>query len=754
MNESDRVYEQDRLKTTIVQIEEQLTSSTNNRGESQAELRDTLGNYWDNMGRNIADEAQLVEIIGRQRSIATLANHRHQQLKKMLNSPYFGRIDFTEDYAQSLQPTEQIYVGISTLTDPLTDEIFIYDWRTPVAGMFYDFERGEAWYDCPAGMVKGFITLKRQYKVVNGQMQYMFESDIKIDDEMLQELLGKSADDKMHTIVTSIQREQNKVIRNEGHRLLFVQGPAGSGKTSIALHRVAYLLYRERKVLTSKNVLILSPNYIFSDYISNVLPEIGEENVLQMTFQDYALRLKSDLNMEIESRTNQLEYLLSNPDGKGYHTRIANIRYKSSLEFETVIQKFLDFLQNRLILDYPAIKFGDQIIFSQEDWQHYYLKSLAFLPPTRRLAKIRELIQIRMRPLVHDLRQKKVAEITASAEEVNQKHIQALARISAKNELTDVNAEIERLTVINPLELYRKIFRNEDFYQRFAVGTSVPNQWPAIRKQTLFALNSGKLAYEDSLPFLYFRGVLDGFPIKPEIKHVVIDEAQDYTGLQYKILMHLFPNCSWTILGDPAQAIHPYIQTADFKTASRIINQDQAAIVHLTRSYRSTLEIQSFCQALLPAMEAIESVNRSGPLPRVIDVGNADTRWAVLAQEIQECQKEGWQSIAIICKTAQTCSTAYDVLARQLKLTHIKSEDDEFHRGIVVLPSYLAKGLEFDAVFVVDVGFSSYNREEERNILYTVCTRALHRLTLFYTGVLTPFIKTMNSKLYEMTSHK
>ena len=241
--------------------------------DSQTELRNTLGDYWENTGRNSADTAQYIEAIDRQRSLAAISENRRRQLVRMADSPYFGRLDFAEDTTEP----EVFYIGIASLSEDSSSQLLVYDWRTPVAGMFYDFERGPAWYQCPAGVIEGVITRKRQYKIVSGNMVYLFDSDIKIDDEMLQELLTKSADEQMHTIVTSIQREQNQIIRNEGHRVVFVRGPAGSGKTSIALHRIAFLLYRDRETLTSQNVLILSPNHIFSEYISSVLPEIGEE---------------------------------------------------------------------------------------------------------------------------------------------------------------------------------------------------------------------------------------------------------------------------------------------------------------------------------------------------------------------------------------------------------------------------------------------------------------------------------------------
>lgn len=749
MDYKEREYEQERLRITIEQIDKQLALSGESLDASQMSLNGTLREYWNRVGSNPADEAQMIEEVDRQKRVAGIAHRECDILKRMRESPYFGRIDFLEE-DDSSQTAERIYIGISTLSDLATGELLIYDWRSPVAGMFYDFERGKAWYESPGGVVNGLIVLKRQYKIVDGAIKYMFDVDLKIDDEMLQSILSKSADDKMHTIVTSIQREQNQIIRDEGHRALFVQGPAGSGKTSIALHRIAYVLYRERDTISSRNVLILSPNHIFSDYISNVLPEIGEENVLQLTFQDFMKRSVEQKPIAIEERAEQLEYLLSAPDDAQFHARVRNISYKSSADFEKLLEAYLHYLEKKLVSDYPAIEFGGQIIFSKEDWEKYYLDSLSYLPVVRRLKKIRELIQMRMRPLVHRLREEKIKEITDAGEEVNEKTIKALARVAARKELTALTAKIERLTELNPLVAYRRIFKDRNFLQLIGLEQIVPKDWEEIRKQTIRLWDRGRIPYEDSFAYIYFQDMLEGFPVNQDIKHLVVDEAQDYTTFQYKILKRIFPNSSWTVLGDPAQVVYPYLQTADFEKAAQILNYKNPLFVKLTRSYRSTREIQSFCQALLPDAEPVESVDRTGPKPRVIQLKCEKCIPDVLTETAARYLEEGWQSIAVICKTVREAAAFFETIKQRLSAHLIVSEEDEFYRGVVVIPAYLAKGLEFDAVLVVNADSSHYCHQKERNILYTVCTRALHRLDVFFAGTMTPFIDMMDSSLYKL----
>lgn len=748
MNDQERQAELRRLDLTLEEIEKQLLSSDQDCSAQEAELKTSLQSYWDYGGSNTVDEAQLVETVDRQRALTSVTHNAAQRLRKMINSPYFGRIDFVEETPGYQEQTEQIYIGIATLTHTETGEFLVYDWRAPVSGMFYDFGLGKAWYDCPAGIIDGSITLKRQYKIVNRHMEYMFNADWKIDDEVLQEILGKSADDKMHTIVNSIQREQNQIIRDETHRALFVEGPAGSGKTSVALHRIAFLLYRDRDKITAKNVLILSPNHLFSDYVSNVLPELGEENVPQMTFQDYVTQSSANLSLQFETRSAHLEQIFANSHEESAQIRAAGIRFKSSGIFDQALQEYLNWLQTSLVNDYPDIEVQGEIIFTKNDWKHYFLESYSSMPVTLRLGKIRELLQIRMRPFIHALRNEKEAALIAGDEEVNEKVIKALARIQAKQQLQPIFDKIDRLTSLNPLEEYRRFYSKNSRLIHY-LGNKLPAKWHAIRKQSLSFINQGILPYEDIPPFLYFQGTLQGFAARPDIRHLIIDEAQDYTALQYKIMVNLFPNSSWTVVGDPEQRLHPFLHTATFKSASTIINADKFYMFRLTRSYRSTKQIQEFCQALLPHKAKADPINRPGPLPVVHFVKDRDGLPEFIVNVVRQHSKEGWNSIGIICKSNSEAELLFAALKDQLKLHLVTNEDDHFHRGIVIMPSYLAKGLEFDAVLVINADEANYNHSEERHILYTICTRALHRLTLFYSGTVSPFIEQLDKALYK-----
>ncbi len=749
MDANANLLEQQHLEQTLRQIAAQLGISDTTYAATKAELDKVLDTYWQTTYADFWDEAQLTEIVEREKNIAEAARRRRAHFAKMLSAPYFGRIDFRELQPNMQTNLEMVYIGIATLADPNSGELLVFDWRSPIAGMFYDFQTGPAHYHCPIGEIHGAITLKRQYKIADGQLNYWFDSDLTIEDEILQEILGRSTDQKMRTIVNSIQREQNQIIRDADHRVLLVQGPAGSGKTSIALHRAAYLLYRERDTLTAKQILIFSPNYIFADYISNVLPELGEANVRQTTFQDYIDHTKLQFPAKVEDWNEQLELFMSDPGDPATRTRAAGIGFKSAPVFAELLESYLQHIMERLVREYPKLTLDGENYFSREEWEELFQVNLAYLPPAKRLRQIRKVIQQKLRPLVRRSRAKHEAAIAATGEEVNEKTIRVLARLAAKAELEPLTSELVRRTELDPFQLYQQLFRDEALFARLTAGLPLPENWPEIRRQTLEWFENGRIMYEDSLPLLYFHGCLSGFPVRGDIRQLIIDEAQDFTILQYRIVNQLFPRCAWTILGDRSQSIHPYLQTADFQTAAAILGATDSRLLTLQKSYRSTSEIQSFAQAVSTDALTGEPIRRSGMLPQVYSFPDPEGSAAGLQALIDQIRADGLRSIALITKAAQQAEILYRLLQPILPIHLIKNENSEFHRGIVAIPGYLAKGLEFDAVLVWDANAQNYAAAADRNLFYTVCTRALHRLFICHSGELTPFVAAIPAALYQ-----
>lgn len=745
MDRFDWKLEEERLLHTLKVLRDRLYEGEEDYRKIQEDLRDHLKEYWESKTADRWDEAQRAEEVDRQRGIVSSASQRRRRFAKMLSSPYFGRIDLKE---AGLSISEPIYIGIGTLTEEESHQILVYDWRSPVAGVYYDFELGKVWYLSPAGRIDGFVSLKRQYRIIDGRLTMMFDSDVAIHDELLQEILGKSVNDKMRTIVTSIQREQNRIIRDEDHRWLFVEGPAGSGKTSVALHRAAYWLYHRRNTVTSKNILILSPNPIFSDYISNVLPELGEENVRRMTFANYIEELQPKVEEELETIYQQMETMLSPMDDKERQIRKESIAFKASLGFLAYIQAYASILEERWVEGYPALSFEGQCIWSASEWRQRFLRDLTYLPVQRRLAKIRREIQRRMRPLVKKERQKKAEEIAAKGEEVNEKTILILARLAARETFRPVVDLLEALTKLDTLELYRSIFSSDSAGKEVA-SDGLPSDWEAIRSDTWETLQRGALRYEDVVPWLYLDGLLRGFPEQKQIRHVIIDEGQDYTAFQYALLRRIFPRATWTVLGDTAQAIHPATPGAYFREAAEVLEAENPEFVRLTKSYRSTGAIQSFCRALLPGSALHDGLSRQGHLPSVTMYPSDTKMLEAIPAQIAAWRSEGWQSMAILCKTAVEAERVYRALSSKIPVAILDCETVQFKRDVVVVPSYLAKGLEFDTVLVWRADGETYHREDERRLFYMNCTRALHRLALVYSGAKTPFVETIPEELYE-----
>ncbi len=744
--EQERVCEEIWLKEALYEIDSQISRAGGNVAKSVKETIETRRLMWEDYARHIYTFDDAIEIkphldeMQRQESRQFFYQRMLRKLKKMASSPYFGRIDFLENGSEANQ---KIYIGIASLVDE-NGLNMVYDWRAPVSGMFYDYELGPAGYDCGIGRINGWISLKRQYKVKNGLIELMFDTDLRIEDEMLQEILSRSADDRMKIIVTSIQREQNRVIRDEGHRLMIVTGPAGSGKTSIALHRAAYLLYKERESIKAENILVFSPNWIFNEYISNVLPELGEENILQTTFQDYARKI---LKKPYEERNQQLEYLLSGGEGIEYHTREENIHYKSSLEFLEVLDEYIKILGKR---EFEDFYFNGHLVMAKEESADIFDKRYLFFPVTKRLAMVRE----RFFYLLEPLRRKRVKEmekILADGDEhLEEKELKALARMKVREEAEGVIGKVNALTHLNYFEAYTQLFGNATLFQKAADGKIIPERIKAICAQTFKTLIDNRVNYEDLAPLLYLKGILEGFPKMNGIKYLFIDEAQDYIPLQYRLFKNIFPKSSFTILGDLNQLVNPYAAVDNVQAIAESFDLPSSITIQLEKSYRSTREINNFAGALLPEKPQLGANGgiRPGPKPEVIKQVK-DFFIEGIVKRINQLKSDKICSIAIVCKTAGTAKMIHAKLKTKIDLDLIVDDEGVLGNAPVILPIYLAKGLEFDAVIIPDADTESYHRETDRKILYTACTRALHRLILFYEANLSPLVEEVDSDLYQ-----
>lgn len=621
-------------------------------------------------------------------SIISLRN----RLARMLEIPYFGRIDFCENIpGNSGIPIMPIYIGIHTYYDANQKSNVIYDWRAPISGMFYDYELGAASYLSPNGKVEGDISLKRQYRIRGGKMEYMIESSVTVHDDILQKELSSNADDKMRNIVATIQREQNRIIRNEEAPVLIIQGVAGSGKTSIALHRVAYLLYAHKDTLTSGDILIISPNKVFADYISNVLPELGEQTVPETSMEQL---LSGVLENKYKYHTffDQVSELLGKP-APGFVDRI---RYKATFEFISLLDKFLLYIENNYFRPFD-VKIRHLTI------PHEYIN------------------QVFQRFHRYPVRQRFDVMADYITQETEMQYHTTL--ITAERNL--LKKEIRNMFAArNDLELYK------DFFE----WAGVPEMFKLRKNRTL--------EYADLAPLAYLRISLDGLKPYSKVKHLLVDEMQDYSPIQYRVISRLF-TCRKTILGDASQSVNPYgSSTADMILRACVSGE----IMKLCKSYRSTYEITDFAQGIR-ANEDLEAVARHGEKPQILSFKNRQAEIEGIAQLIGTFRESAHKSLGIICRDETQAAALYEELKTYDKdILFLSSESNVFLTGIIVTSAHMAKGLEFDEVIVPHTDDKNYQSEIDRSMLYVAVTRAMHRLTLTYVGKVTSTIIYKNRK--------
>lgn len=566
------------------------------------------------------------------------------RLERSLDSSFFGKVIFKTN-----ESSESIYVGITGIEKDYNN--YVFDWRAPISNLYYNFELGNAYYDTPRGKVSGEITSKRQFKIELGELKNAFDTDVTLEDEMLQDVLLSSSDDKMKNIVSTIQKEQNEVIRYGGKKDLVIEGVAGSGKTSVAMHRIAYLLYRE-KGLTNKNVLIFSPNDIFTSYISNVLPELGEENVDAITFEE--LLLKFIPNVRAETIREFIERFYENK------TNEEDVKLKFSEEYMDRIDAYIKNVSNSLTFK-SKIGLKKKFIESEELNKIFAsVKKLSLNDRVYYLAdKLCDLYDIDI-----DKNTDKFASII--------RHMLGLDK--------------------NILEFYREFLGDDDF----AKDNLIP--------------------YEDIGGILYMYFEINGYPRLSHIKHVIIDEAQDYTILEFKLLKRIFNSASFTVLGDKNQAINPYLK---YNSLEELIDVfDSGKYERLLKTYRSSKEIIEFSNSIL-GINDIKSVRHA--MNREVIFKSGDD----LNSDIKEFMSE-FKRIAIITKTMDETDKLYE----KLNSKTVGLMTDSILKPVVIGPVYIAKGLEFDAVIVytdVDDKFS----ESESNLYYIAATRAQHALTIY-----------------------
>lgn len=630
---------------------------------------------WDT--RHDMDPTEMKVMINASDLEVTLMTYKSDYLQKLYriqNNPYFGSITFKTDTDEN-----KIYIGITHVEDEEKEKYLVYDWRAPICSMFYDYELGKAEYTAPEGIIKGEITNKRQFTIKDGKLVRVFDNNINIDDELLQQVLTEEANDKMKNIVNTIQQEQNAIIRNIKDKNLIVQGIAGSGKTSVALHRIAFLLYKIKN-LNSNNVLIFSPNQIFTEYISNVLPELGESNTLQTTFNSFLETNLEEFN-RVESFTEFVEryykYQESNKD---------LVTYKQSNQIIEDLENYIKDLIRKIHFEEDLITRDYEI--SKEEL-NYLLKD--------RYSKLL-LIEI------IDNIAEKICNDYYKGKKGNKKKI-----ISQLNKLLSIK--------LNYKEIFKDFFKSEYFINSYK---------GRITEEEIKKSVSGKdIKYEDACIFVYIKGLLEGFSYRGQIQEIVIDEAQDYNILQYKLIRTIFKKSSFTILGDINQTVNPYYKYNSLEELKDIF--EDSNYLELSKTYRSSPEIIEHTNKIL-GLTHVSAIRRDNNRPVIMrEETNLKEQ---LIEDIEEAKKDNF-TIAIITKTDEEAERIYERIKDDIpEINLILTSTKEFNKKMIIIPSYMAKGLEFDETIIYTTKENKYT-EEEKYLYYVACTRAQHQLIIY-----------------------
>lgn len=703
----ETAYENEYLEKVLILAKEQLKQAQEVVSKKQLELVEIKKEIRENRIINMYNTDDFEDLLELNQSSMLVTEivadcdkikQKINCLENLIESPYFARIDFC---FEGEEVPEKIYIGRSSLSEEKSREIYIYDWRSPIASVFYQFMLGNAYYSAPCGRVNGEVALKRQYEIKNSKLLYFFNTDVGINDEILKQMLSKNTSPKMKTIVETIQKEQDTVIRDLQSELLMIQGVAGSGKTSIALHRAAYLMYEGlQSRLSANNILILSPNAIFEEYISGVLPELGETNIVSMVFEDILhMILKENI---IQPKRKFLEKMVSNSP---YREKIKrSIEFKTSERFKQILDQFVLDVP-RYEIEFRDIYFAGKRIAEKEEMKNFVCQHTE-LPLAIRLE------QLENRILEKGLESKK------------------RIRKKEKDLLIQKIKEVIKLNIGN---LYRKLWENP-LYIQLGEKEGFFGNIEEIRRHTLKNIKSNFLCFDDAIAALYLHLKIYGNKEYRDIRQVIIDEAQDYYPLQFEILQMLFKQVKFTVLGDINQTISKQENILFYQQVQKCLKKEKSTLIQLNKSFRCTNEILQFSLQFLDTKPEIQSFNRNGDAVTVMALENKEEYLDKITRKIVEYKEKGFESICLICKTREACKHLFLKLKSKIEVQFITDDRVKSLQRTLILPSYLAKGLEFDAVIICDANTKNYNKEGDKNLLYMECTRALHSLSLFCIG--------------------
>jgi DNA helicase II / ATP-dependent DNA helicase PcrA len=738
--------ERERLAYTIQYVENAVTAADKNRKHLKA---DTRAAYVD---LDPLDSSLSYSRIMLNAKFLDTLEKNYAGLVKACKKPYFSRIDFQHEECH--KPIKY-YVGKTSLPRVEEDEPVIIDWRSPIASVYYDGKLGHVAYPTASGTSEGDLLLKRQYTISEGRLQNILDVDITATDAFLQAALGENKDSRLKDIVTTIQAEQNEIIRADIDSPLIVQGAAGSGKTTIALHRIAYLIYTYEATFDPDNFLIIAPNRLFLNYISEVLPELGVEQVKQTTFIDLVYDL-TGVSHKLASPDEKLVKFIKH-DNSSMGEELSLLREsshsKGSLEFRDSINRYIAFLEQTFIPK-QEFRFGEYTLFTVEEIRKLFLTDFSYLPMYGRIAELKKALSNKLKrdkgPIikgVENFYDKQIDRLRNTVAPSEERRLKLVALINERDQRMESLKKSAKTAVAKYLLLfpkhdvmhyYRELITNPDYMERFGSDTVSDELLNYTCSYTEGLLSRKTIEFEDLTPLLYLKYRLFGLDKKMDIKYVVIDEAQDFSLFQIYALKEILGTELFTLLGDLAQGIHSYRGIREWsEVLERVFTSSKRRYLTLEQSYRTTIEIMNTANEILtiskiPGLVPAKPVMRHGDRPGIYRYAAKDRMMEALEKRVQALKSSHYNTIAVICKTAEECGRVKKQLDKSGKIAakQLSSEDISYEGGTVIVPSYLAKGLEFDAVIICTVEEDYLLEELDVKLLYVGMTRALHSLDI------------------------
>ena len=750
---SEEALEQKHLDNIMKQIKEREKSLKKSIKSAEGEARNLNSHFFDDVKLDYDGYSTSMETalsIHQQQQLLSEREHAWQHSAKQLDTverlekrPYFARVDFKE---QGEKKPETIYIGLGSFADK-NDHFLIYDWRAPISSIYYDGKLGEVSYNSPEGKITVDMTKKRQFMIEDGKIVNMFDTNESIGDQMLLEVLSEKSSTQMKSIVTTIQQEQNKIIRNTSADLLFVQGAAGSGKTSAILQRIAFLLYRYRGNLTSSDVIMFSPNQLFNDYIKNVLPEMGEQNMVQMTYWQFVARRLPGMNVE---------NLFKQFEDQNADTNIS--KFKDSVNFFNLVTRYAKHLNRRGVV-FKNIYFRDKKkpYFDKEKIKEiYYSYNENYNLANRIDATREELIKMLNRKIAPEVRK---AWVARTIEGMSQSELNELYDRPDQEFESEAKEEafLGRKIVLSALKgVHKRILHNHFINMRaqyLSFLRAVPKmvdlaKWNIDEEDWMHHIDEVKenfkkhdIAITDVSAYLYLYDLITGRRTDYEMRYAFIDEIQDYTPFQLAYLKYNFPRAKFTMLGDLNQAIFTKDESRSLlKQISGLFDPEKIDVVQLTKSYRSTKQLTNFTKQILRQGEKIEAFNRQGPKPVIWGRDSDEQAIDVLVDVLRDNEKRK-MTTAIITKDLAGAKFVHEKLSEKgEKSTLIATANQRLVDGTLVIPSYLAKGLEFDAVVMWGANKKNYHQLDETQLVYTITSRAMYKLDVIYTSEKSPLL--------------